>query len=175
MQKIRRPAVLALLLGGLLATAGCRSKPAAPVDQRAVQESLIRSADQACLQAVRSKTAERVIHCFTQHAVWAAPGTGPIKGHDAILSQWRKFFLQPDFSMSWRTSQIVAARSGEIGYTLYDYQMTARLNQSKQPVTVEGPGLAIWKRQLDGKWKMDADFLARRPAASQADTTAKGP
>ncbi len=163
MLTVRRVMPLTFSLGAVLTLAACGSKPAPPMDERAVQESVIRSADQECLQAVQSKTAEKVITCYTPQALWWVPGMPPAKGQDAILAAWRKFFLQSDFSMSWHTTQVVAARSGEIGYSIYDYRLTARLGPSKQPTTEHGTGLAIWKRQLDGKWKMAADMLSPSP------------
>ncbi len=170
MPSLRRLIGLASCAGTLLAATACGPKAVSHVDERAVEESLIRSADQSCQRAAQSRTAERVINCYTQNALWIIPHMPPAKGHDAILTAWRDLFLQSSFALTWRTTEIIAAHSGEIGYSLCTYRLTARFKNSKQPITDQGDGLAVWKRQPDGKWKMAADVLSSNPPASNAST-----
>jgi ketosteroid isomerase-like protein len=160
----RRLKGLPLAVGALLVAASCHPKTAARADVRAVEESLIQSTDQSCQQAVQAKSASQVINCYTQNAVWVLSNLAEATGHDAILTAWRNLFIHSNLALSWRTTQIVAARSGEIGYSLYTYQLTAHPDNSKLPITDRGEGLAVWKRQPDGKWKMAANILSSHPA-----------
>ena len=157
---IRRMMGVALLACILFATVSCRRNASPPVNVAAIQESVILSTDRSCQQAVQSKSADQVIDCFTQNAVWMLPNLPPVRGHNAILSEWRKLFLNSNLDLSWQTTDVAAARSGDIGYSLYTYRLTTHPNNSKQTIAEHGSGLAVWKRQPDGKWKMSADVLS---------------
>lgn len=54
-------------------------------------------------------------------------------------------------SISWEPFKAVAARSGEIGYTLGNWKITT------PDTTYHGNYYTMWKRQPDGTWKWTVD------------------
>jgi ketosteroid isomerase-like protein len=76
------------------------------------------------------------------------------------------FLATPGLKVSWKTTKVEAAKSGEIGYSYGTYEMT--FNDAKgKPMSDRGKYLEVWKKQSDGTWKCAADmFSSDLPLAS---------
>ena len=62
----------------------------------------------------------------------------------------------PGFTIDWQINKLEVARSSDLAYTIYTYQMSLNGANGK-PITDQGKDTAVWKKQSDGSWKMVAD------------------
>ncbi len=81
-----------------------------------------------------------------------------------------KLIGNPGFTVDWQINKLEVGRAGDLAYTIYTYQMTLNGANGK-PITDQGKDMAVWKKQLDGAWKMVADtFNSDLAVKSQAKT-----
>ncbi|HUR31604.1 MAG TPA: hypothetical protein VMZ69_09235 [Saprospiraceae bacterium] len=84
------------------------------------------------------------------------PGILPVIGIKALELYWQE---DEDFkNISWKPFKVEAAKSGELGYTLGDWQ------RETPDTTYYGNYYTIWKKQSDGKWKWVVDGGNNTPA-----------
>jgi ketosteroid isomerase-like protein len=58
--------------------------------------------------------------------------------------------------LSWQTSSVEVARSGELAYETGAYNIVTTDKQGKS-TDKKGKYLVIWKKQSDGSWKVAVD------------------
>jgi ketosteroid isomerase-like protein len=74
----------------------------------------------------------------------------------------------PGFNIDWQIDRLEVARSGDLAYVIYTYQMALADAQGKT-VDDHGKDLVVWKKQGDGSWKMVAEsFNSDLPAVAPA-------
>ena len=73
------------------------------------------------------------------------PNQAAVTTKDGIRNLWKGFFDSLT-EISWKTSRVEMAKSGDMGYLIGTYQMTMK-DGSK-----EGKYREVWKKQADGKW-----------------------
>jgi len=136
---------------------GCAQPQPAP-DTRAVDEAAIRKAEADWSNAAATKQASAMT-AFYDEAGSAFPPNAPIAtGKDAVGKMWESLFALPAFSVHWETSNVVVARSGDLGYSEGIYEST--VNDPKgNPSTDRGKYVVVWKKQADGSWKALADIF----------------
>ncbi len=75
--------------------------------------------------------------------------TAPLRGKQAVLAAWRKFFVDPKPPFSWRPETVEVLSSGTLALT-------------SGPVHDPGGKLigtftSIWRREADGRWRVIFD------------------
>ncbi len=60
-------------------------------------------------------------------------------------------------TVSFATTQVEVARSGDIAYETGTYALTSTDKKGKA-TTSKGKYVVVWKKQPDGKWKAAADI-----------------
>ena len=123
---------------------------------KAAAES-VRRADQDWLKVFAAKNLEKsVTFCDEKGAVLSS--NAPIaNGREAISKLFRGFFALPDLKITWAPNRAEVARSGELGYTSGSYDMT--FTSSGKTVTDKGKYVTVWKKQVDGSWKVLLDIF----------------
>jgi len=140
--------------GALLAClAGCAST-GAPSDARAQILALDAIWSQA---AMEGRDVDRVVSYWADDAIVMPPGSSPLVGKAAIREFVAKSFETPGFGISWKTADVVVARSGELAYSTGTNRVTFGGPDGKQ-VVVEGKAVAIWRREKTGAWKCVLDI-----------------
>ena len=76
---------------------------------------------------------------------------------DAIRQMWKELLESPGAAISWKTTKVELARSGELAYSSGTYEFTMN-DASGKPVPDHGKYLEVWKKQPDGDWKVVADI-----------------
>jgi ketosteroid isomerase-like protein len=76
-------------------------------------------------------------------------GAGPIRGREAVVQSWSRFFAQPAPPFSWKPATVVVLDSGTLALSSGpvfdpDGQQTATFN-------------SIWRREPNGEWKVVFD------------------
>jgi uncharacterized protein (TIGR02246 family) len=136
----------------LVALTGCVSA-GRPADVRAQ----ILRLDREWSQAAQRRDVDRVISYWADDAIVLPPGSPPVVGKAAIREFVVKSFQAPDFSISWKTTDVAVSGSGDLAYATGTNRVTFRNPDGKQ-VTVDGKAVTVWRRDKDGAWKCVVDI-----------------
>lgn len=158
MSRSSKTAIIAIFL----ACSGCASG-GNPGDARA--EILRLDADWS-RAAAEGRDIDRVISFWSDDAVVLPPGSPPVIGGRAIREFVVKSFQTPGFSISWATTDVVVARSGDMAYSSGTNRVTVTGPDGKQLV-INGKAAAVWRRDKDGVWKCVLDIWNDSPAPSR--------
>ena len=125
--------------------------PAAAADEKA--EQMVRVADEQWSKAAIAKDLDRTVSFYAEGALVLPPNGPAVTTRDGIRNLW-KSFLDGLTEISWTTTRVEAARSGDMAYLTGTYQMTM-----KDGTKDRGKFLDIWKKQTDGSWKVAIDMV----------------
>jgi ketosteroid isomerase-like protein len=137
---------------GLLVLAGCNQS--APVDTKAIEQA-VKNADAQVCKAAAAHDLTTLLSFYADDAVSLPANEELLTNHPAMQKSWIAL-LAPGVSISWTPMFVEAAKSGDMAYILGAYTMTTKVSKGK-PTTDTGKYLAIWKKQVDGTWKVEAD------------------
>lgn len=100
---------------------------------------------------------ERILSYWTDDAVVLPPGFPAVVGK-AALREYVKASLQiPGFKLTWTSSDVAFSPDGNLAYMLGRNAVTMNAQDGK-PVTTEGRGVTIWRREFDGQWRCVVDI-----------------
>jgi len=92
---------------------------------------------------------------LAKDGVLLRPNSLPIEGIGTIKERLSK---SPDenFTLTWKPSFADVSKSGDLGYTygIYEFKTT---DQNSIPLIAKGTYITIWKKQIDGTWKVVLD------------------
>ena len=76
-------------------------------------------------------------------------GPGPLRGHDAVVDAWKRFFEKPDAPFSWEPDEVEVLDSGTLALSsgpVYDPdgKLIARFS-------------SIWRQESPGVWRIIFD------------------
>ena len=143
-------------LVAVLALAGC----ARTADVTEEQDALM-AKDREWSGAV--KDVDRFVSYFATDATIYAPGMPAVTGPDAIRKTFGEMSNTPGFALSFAPTKATVAASGDIGYTVGTYEMSAAGGTEK------GKYVTTWKKE-NGEWKVVEDIFN----ADSAPATAAG-
>ena len=145
-----------MLLAALTA-AGCATrKPATPViqDLQAVALELFQT-DQAFASASVERGSDAAFAEFTDAASIRIPAQGAILRGGGTIA--RAMTPPPGMALNWVPESAEVSRSGELGWTYGTYEVLTETPDGPQVVST-GRYLTVWRRALDGRWKVAADI-----------------
>lgn len=153
-----------LLTVVLVATlTGCQP----PADQSATAAEAVRAADLAWAQTFVNKDLAAGAAFMESTGVVLPPNapivTGGPAGYRGLVES---FFALPGFAGGWQPTTVVAARSGDLAYSIGTYELSWNDPTGKR-VTDRGKYATIWRKQADGNWKVALDMFNADAPASQ--------
>lgn len=80
-----------------------------------------------------------------------------IKGKEAIRSEMSKVFSLKDFSLRWEPIDAQVSDGGDLGFTYGKYKRSYIDSEGKL-ISSTGKYTSIWKKQVDGSWKIILDI-----------------
>jgi ketosteroid isomerase-like protein len=90
------------------------------------------------------------------------PFGAPLAQGEAIRTTWEGLISMPGFGLEWQATGAEVAASGDIGYTIGTFELTAE--QDGTAMLTKGKYVTIWHKQDDGSWKLQVDsFNANGP------------
>ncbi len=125
-------------------------------DNLAAADAEVLAADTAGLKAAQAKNVDGATANYASDASWLPPHAPIVQGKEAIRAAWASMLATPGLKIDWQITKLEISPSGEMGYTLYKYDMTIQ-GPAGQPIHDVGKDMAVWKKESDGKWKMIAD------------------
>ena len=160
------------LLVGVLTLAGCaeqpKAPPPAPPDTRAADEAAIHAAVKEWSASAQAKDADKFTSFYAEDAVVMMEDAPDVSGKAAIRQAIGGMMQDPNFSLTFETGRVVAARSGDLAYETGTYALTLS-DPKKKPSTEKGHYVVVWQKQADGAWKAVRDV----PVSDPPEDTAK--
>jgi uncharacterized protein (TIGR02246 family) len=136
---------------------------AAGADERAV-----RDADEQWSKVAAAKDLDKTVSFYGDDAVVLPPNQAAVTTKDGIRNLW-KGFLDSMTDISWGTTRVETAKSGDMAYLIGTYEMTM-----KDGTKDKGKYCEVWKKQADGKWKVSADMFSSDLPMPGASSSAAG-
>jgi ketosteroid isomerase-like protein/predicted ester cyclase len=136
--------------------------PSAP----ASAEGQVRARDAAWLLATASRSLEDTLSFYDAEAITAGSVMFSAHGLDAFRAEWAKVFANPSFALTWSTERISLLDSGALACATGTWRTPG--------ADASGPYLALWRKQVDGQWKVLVDAAWQNPprTAPLADAAA---
>src|SRR5213592_3064192 len=152
--------VLTLALG-LAAAAVCLAG-----DTKA--EQALRDADAAWSKAAGSKDLEKTMSYYSSDAIVLPPNASAATTKEAIRKVWQDLLASPGMVISWKSTKVEVAKSGDLGFVSGTYELTTN-DASGKPVNDHGKYVEVWEKKADGKWKCGTDtWNSDLPAAASS-------
>jgi uncharacterized protein (TIGR02246 family) len=125
-------------------------------DTKAIEQAL-RDLDAQWSAAAESKDLEKTISFYSDDAIVLPTNALAATTKEAIRNTWKGLLASPGLAISWKTTKVEVAESGEIAYTTGTYELTMN-DASGKLVPDHGKYVEVWKKQTDGKWRVVADI-----------------
>jgi uncharacterized protein (TIGR02246 family) len=121
------------------------------------EENAVRQADMDWSKAAASKDVDKVVSFYAEDGAVYPPNAPVAAGQPAIKVAWTGMVNLPGFMVNWVPSRVEVARSADLAWSTGTYTMTSSVPGS--PTTDHGKYVAVWKKQQDGSWKVQADIF----------------
>jgi uncharacterized protein (TIGR02246 family) len=159
MTPLRRSGLAVPLMSAVIILTSCgagnQQQPAIP-DNRAADESAIRTIDSDWVKAVIAKDAQQSASFYADDGSLLAPSAPMATGKDAIQKTWAGLMATPGFALSFSPTKIEVSRTGDLAYEIGNYELTTNDKKGK-PQTVKAKYVVVWGKQPNGAWKALAD------------------
>ena len=100
---------------------------------------------------------------FAEDGVSLGNAQAPVHGRAAIAKQ--ATWLPKDYQLLWTPTDAEMSPSGDMGYTWGHYEGHSHDPDGGSKVTM-GRYLTIWRKQVDGSWKVALDASSEEPAGA---------
>lgn len=143
----------AILLAAAMACIGVVAW--AQKDKPADAKQAILDADIAFAKAATEKGIEGFASFIAEDFHTVRPNQNLI-GKKEFVDGWAQLLNDPARRISWKPITAVMSKSGDLGYTVGAYEIH-KVDDPANPVVSSGKYVSIWKKQVDGSWKVILD------------------
>ena len=155
-QRIKYLLLLAPMLALILALIGCQQPaPQAPPDTRAADETAIRAAEAGMAKAVAALDPVKAVSFYTDDIIGMGADAPVVQGK-ANMQQYFEKMMQEKPQISFSTTKVEVARSGDLAYSWGTAKVGIRDKKDKI-VETTAKYVSVWKKQPDGGWKIAVD------------------
>ena len=140
-----------LLPAVLLVMFGC-----APQVDVAAEQAAIEQASRDWLTAINKggeEGAEGYASFYTEDAVSLPPNAERVDGRDALRARILTFTTAEDFSITWEATRVEVSAAGDLAYSMGTFEVSLK-DAEGNAVSDKGKFVNIWKKQVDGSWKI---------------------
>jgi uncharacterized protein (TIGR02246 family) len=159
--RVTRKWIVGSVLGLATILASC-DKPAAP-DTRDVDAKAIRDLEDSWSQTIPAKDAAKFTSYYAPDAAVYVTGAPAMHGTEAISKGMKEVMSDPNFSLSFKTTRVHVAKSGDLACSEGSYAETETDPTSKKKIAGKGNYVTCYSKQADGNWKAIADITAAEP------------
>ena len=147
--------ILPILLALLFILIRCQS-----IDNEAEKEILLQTDKEFAKFSVENGAATAFNQYLTEDALELPAGRNPIEGRENIVKLMNEG--KDTYTLDWSPQVAEVSKSGELGYTWGFYTLTYNDENGKEQRNY-GKYLNIWKKQLNGDWKVAVDMGNQSP------------
>jgi uncharacterized protein (TIGR02246 family) len=140
---------VALLLFSLLRTTSA-------ADTKAIEQTL-RDLDAQWSAAAGAKDLEKTVSFYSDDAIVMPPNASAATSREAIRKVWQDLLASSGLVISWKTTKVEVAKSGDLACLSGAYELTVN-DASGKPVNDHGKYVEVWEKQSDGRWKCGTDI-----------------
>ncbi|MGB7190469.1 MAG: nuclear transport factor 2 family protein [Acidobacteriaceae bacterium] len=101
---------------------------------------------------------------FAPDAVTLSNGKEPVIGQAAIAASAN--WTAAQYQLTWTPEGARMGPSGDMGFTWGSYEGRAK-DRDGSPIVTTGRYMTVWKKQLDGSWKVELDASNDAPPVKQ--------
>jgi uncharacterized protein (TIGR02246 family) len=131
-------------------------------------EQTLRELDDQWSKAAIAKDVDKTVSYYSDDAVVMPPNAPSATTKEAIRKVWQDLLTTPGFAISWKTTKVEVAKSGDLACLSGTYEVTMN-DASGKPANDRGKYVEVWEKQADGKWKCGADIWNSDLPASPAE------
>ena len=147
-KKVFPSACLTLLVFFILICAGLAA------ESKSADQQAVRDADAEWSKVAGAKDLDKTVSYYADDAVVLPPNQPMVTSKDGIRNLW-KGFLDSLAHISWKTTRVEMAKSGDMGSLIGTYEVTM-----KDGTKDKGKYCEVWKQQSDGQWKVSTDMFS---------------
>jgi len=130
-------------------------------------EKAVRDADEAWSKAALAKDLEKTVSYYADDAIVLPPNEAAINTKDGIRNLW-KGFLDSLVSISWNTTRVEAAKSGDMAVSTGTYELNM-----KDGTKDHGKYCEVWEKK-GGTWRVATDMFSSDLPCAPATSPAPG-
>jgi uncharacterized protein (TIGR02246 family) len=131
-------------------------------------EKAVRDADAEWAKVAAAKDLDKTVAFYADDAVILPPNQSAVTNKDGIRNLW-KAFLDSFIDVSWKTTRVEVAKSGDMAVLTGTYEMTMK-DGSKD----KGKYCEVWQKKAEGKWKVGIDMFSSDLPAQPASSPGPG-
>ena len=120
-------------------------------------EKALRDLDDQWSKAAGSKDLDKTVSYYSDDAIVMPPNNKIATTKEAIRKVWQDLIASPGLVVSWKTTKVEVAKSGDLACLSGTYELTMN-DASGKPVNDRGKYVEVWEKQADGKWKCGTDI-----------------
>ena len=130
---------------------------ASPADTKSAIEKALRDLDAQWSAAAGAKDLDKTVSFYSDDAIVMAPNASAANTKETIRSAWKEMLTTPGAAISWKTTKVEVAKSGDLACLSGTYEVTMN-DPSGKPANDHGKYVEVWEKQADGKWKCGTDI-----------------
>jgi uncharacterized protein (TIGR02246 family) len=154
--------LLAALAGTLAFQFGCtQAQPPTVPDTRTRDEQAIRDGETQWVKDFAAKDADKVLAHYADKGSSMIPDMTLMTGKDAIRAGLKEEFSDPHSSLDFHPSKVEISKSGDMAFSQGEYSYVSTDPKSRRAVMEGGNYVEVYKKQVDGSWKVVADIATR--------------
>ena len=120
-------------------------------------EQGLRDLDAQWSAAAAAKDVDKTVSFYSDDAIVMPPNASAATTKEAIRKVWQDLLASPGLGISWKTTKVEVAKSGDLACVSGTYEVTMN-DPSAKPVSDHGKYVEVWEKQADGKWKCGTDI-----------------
>jgi ketosteroid isomerase-like protein len=120
-------------------------------------EQALRNADAAWAKAAGAKDLDKTVSFYSDDATVLPANAPAVTTKDGIRKTWQDLLASPGMAISWQTTKVEVAKSGDLACLSGTYELTMN-DASGKSTTDHGKYVEVWEKQKDGKWKCGTDI-----------------
>jgi ketosteroid isomerase-like protein len=125
-------------------------------DTQTIEQSL-RDLDAQWSAAAGAKDVEKTVSFYSNDAIVMPPNAPADTTKETIRKGWQDLLGTPGLVISWKTTKVEVAKSGDLAFLSGTYELTMN-DSSGKPINDRGKYVEVWEKQSDGKWKCATDI-----------------
>ena len=120
-------------------------------------EQALRDLDAQWSAAAGAKDVDKTVSFYSDDAIVMPPNGPSATTKAAFRTLWKDLLTSPDAAISWKTTKVEVAKSGDLACLSGTYELTMN-DASGKSVNDRGKYVEVWEKQSDGKWKCGTDI-----------------
>jgi uncharacterized protein (TIGR02246 family) len=142
-------------LGLVLLLAGCMAPDNHDANVKAIKDTETQwNADWA------AKDMDKILAHFADDPFFVTAGSPALTTKDALHTAFKDMVADPALSLKFQAARVEMSASGDVGYTMGDYQLTLTDPSTKQLINDHGSYVTTYRHQADRTWKAVADLVS---------------